>query len=358
MPSSTSNSEPMVETYERPVPVLRWGVAGALAVAMLLGAMAYWEMHWRKWGAQPTYRNSEGLWALQRKRINQGEGHKTVLIGSSRTLSNINLDVWEKVAGERPIQLALEGTSPLPVLEGLADDPDFKGRVVVGVSSLLFFSGFEFRHEVLEYYPKETPSQRFGQWLSMTLLEPYLAFYDQDFALFTVIKRQSWPKRAGIRADRDVRRLFTASRDRNMRMWEKVETDAAYQQLCKDIWKEFWDPPDMKIIPEIPKMRARQLDRAEAVAKKLKARGIPVVFVLHPVDGEFKHFELDIANKREDTWEPLLQRTGLPGLHYQDHPEMQGYWLPEWSHMSRADADRYTVAVYPLIQQKLEEGKK
>ena len=51
----------------------------------------------------------------------QGEGNKTVLIGSSRVLFDVQLPVWEKLAGERPIQLAIEGTSSVPVLEDLAE---------------------------------------------------------------------------------------------------------------------------------------------------------------------------------------------------------------------------------------------
>lgn len=245
------------------------------------------------------------------------------------------------------------------VMEGLADDPQFTGRLVVGVAPGLFFSGFAYRQEVLDYYPKETPSQRFSQWLSMKFLEPYLAFYDPDFALFTVLKRQPWPSRTGSRAgrERDVRKLFTMEADRNTRMWRKMETDPAYQQLQKDIWKEGWDPPNPQMIAMGPKLRAQQLDRAAAAVEKLRKRGIPVVFVLHPVDGEFYQAELKMGNPRADTWDVLLSRTGAPGIHFEDYPQLQGYWLPEWSHMSGAEQDRYTQALYPLVKQKLEEEK-
>ncbi|HUR37612.1 MAG TPA: hypothetical protein VM009_07325 [Terriglobales bacterium] len=353
MPSSTSNSDLLAPPVpERPVPPMQWrttAIVTALVLAVTLGA---WEWHWRQEGAQPTYRNSEGLWAIQRNRINKGEGDATVLVGSSRTLSNINLDIWEKLDGHRPIQLALEGTSPLTPLESLADDPDFHGRVIVGVTPLLFFSGFQYREDVLKYYPKETPAQRWGQKLSMTMLEPYFAFYDDDFALMTVLKRQQWPPRKGVTVKSDVRRLFTSSSDRNMRLWERMEKDVAYQNRAKEIWREFWTQPDPEMMSAMPKLMAKQLDRAEAAVKKLRAKGVKVVFVLHPVDGEFAAFELH-AMARPNTWEPLLQRTGAPGIHFQDYPQLQGYWLPEWSHMARADADRYTTALYPLIQEKL-----
>jgi hypothetical protein len=363
MHSSTSNSErftaaaPAVAPVkappvpERPLPQIHFGIAGVVAIlvtALLLGG---WEVYWRQQGSVPAYRNSEGLWAKQRRRIDNGEGNATVLIGSSRTLSNINLDVWEKLDGKRPIQLALEGTSPIRVMEDLAEDQNFRGRLIVGVSPMLFFSGFEYRKAVLDYYPKETPAQKWGQWLSEKGVEPYFAFYDPDFALFTILKRQPWPKRAGVDADLEVRKLFLSENDRNTHMWKRMEEDTAYQNLQKSIWAQNWKkPPDAEMIKHLLESREKQLQRAEAAATKLKNRGVEIIFVLHPVDGEFRERELT-AQPREATWEPLLQRTGARGIHFEDFPQLQGLNLPEWSHLSTEDAKRYTAALYQMIAQ-------
>lgn len=338
--------------YIRPVPEINFGVAGAVAVVVFLLAFGAWEFYWRSQGVQPTYRNTEGLWAIQRRRINNGEGNATVLAGSSRTLSNIPLQVWERLDGKRPIQLALEGTSPVRVLEGLAEDPDFTGRVIVGVTPILFFTGFEYRKDVLDYYPQETPSQRFGQALSMRVLDPYFAFYDPDFALFTILKRQNWPERAGVPKNSDVRRLFLVERDRNMRLWAKLETDREYQQLAKEIWAESWrTPPDPEQVKQMPQVIEKQIERAAAAVKKLKQRGVDVVFVLHPADGEFLEFESK-ALPRAATWERLLQRSEARGIHFQDYPELQGLYLPEWSHLAAKDAEVYAERLYRIIQEK------
>src|SRR5687767_12379859 len=115
-------AQPVPERDVPPQPWLRIGAFAALLFAALLGA---YEWHWRAFGREPGYRNSDGAWMEQRRRIDHGEGDATVVIGSSRVLFDIQLPVWERVAGERPIQLALEGTSPMPILEDLADDPRF-----------------------------------------------------------------------------------------------------------------------------------------------------------------------------------------------------------------------------------------
>lgn len=72
-------------------------------IACFALALAAWEYGWRAYGAVPGIVNSDGLWAMQRRRLAAGQGDATVLIGSSRTLSNVQLPVWERLAGRRPI---------------------------------------------------------------------------------------------------------------------------------------------------------------------------------------------------------------------------------------------------------------
>jgi hypothetical protein len=37
-----------------------------------------------------------------------------------------------------------------------------------------------------------------------------------------------------------------------------------------------------------------------------------------------------------------------------DHEELQGFWLPEWSHIAGSEADGYTKALYEVIQRERE----
>lgn len=259
----------------RPLPARPLGVAAWSGLLLMLLGLLAWEWHWRAFGASPGYRNSDGQWAEQRRRIDGDDGDATVLLGASRVLFDIDLDTWERVAGERPIQLAVEGTTPLPMLEDLADDPDFSGRVLVGVAPDVFFSGFAYRGEIRDYYQDQTPSQRFADWLSMSVLEPRVAYYgDADFAFFTVLERQPWPPRTGMPNFIEVRKLSMSERDRNTRMWWKVERDAEYRALCRQVWAQYFDVP----LPgfDTPEKRQagadEQIGRAAAAIAKLRAR--------------------------------------------------------------------------------------
>jgi hypothetical protein len=263
----------------------------------------------------------------------------------------VQLPVWERITGERPIQLGLEGTSPLPVLDDLADDPAFTGRVLVDATPDLFFSGYAYRGEAVRHYHARGPSQRIGHWLSKHLLETRLAFYDPDFALPVVLRRQAWPARPGVRGYAPVRKLMVMDADRNTRIWPRVEHDAAYRALAQQIWAQgFGGPLPGMDTPE--KKRAAieaQLKRAVAAVRKLEARGVQVVFVRPPSGGEYYAYE-EKHLPRAETWELLLARTGRPGVHFEDHASMRGLELPEWSHLTARDAERYTEALATEIE--------
>ena len=336
---------------ERDIPAQPWGRIALLALLGFVLLMAGWEMVWRDYGATPSYRNSNGEWARQRRRIDQGEGGKTVLTGSSRVMFDVQLPAWEKITGERPIQLAIEGTSPVPIVEDLAKDKNFTGRLLIGVAPDIFFTGFNYRGEVLPYYHKESPSQRGGNWLSMNFIEPYFAFDDPDFSLTTVVRRQAWPPRPGLHAPIRVRKLAVSEADRNTHMWRKVETDAEYRAMAQAIWASRFAklPPGLDTAEGRRKSVDEQIGKAAAAVATLRARGVPVLFVRMPSIGPYYAFE-EKNFARGETWDRLLVRTGAPGIHFMDHAQLQGYNLPEWSHLSASEATRFTLQFVPLVQ--------
>jgi len=89
-------------------------------------------------------------------------------------------------------------------------------------------------------------------------------------------------------------------------------------------------------------------DLAEMVKAEIEARGVKVLFVRMPSAGEYLAYE-NRQFPRAQTWNVLLAATGAPGIHFEDYRELQGYYLPEWSHMTRAEAERFTAALYRII---------
>ncbi|HEV3182331.1 MAG TPA: hypothetical protein VGY90_05920 [Steroidobacteraceae bacterium] len=333
----------------RPVAEQPWGKILLGVVALLAVLVGGWEWYWRDFGVKPSISNTYGLWAIQRRRIDAGEGDATVLLGASRMYFDVQLPVWERFDGRRPIQLSFEGTSPLAAVEDLAADPNFTGRILIAVEPDLFFSGYQYRSGAIRYARKESPSQRIGQWLSMHFIEPFFAFDDPDYALQTVLARQPWPERPGMESHLSVRKLAETEADRNTHLWSKVSEDLQYRELVRRIWRQDFQPSDDDPPPEeARRIEKEQIDRMANAVAQLRARGVKVLFVRMPSTGEYLAYE-NQQYPRARGWAALLAATGAPGIHFEDYPQLQGYYLPEWSHMTRAEGERFTAALYGII---------
>src|SRR5688572_19935090 len=70
-------AQPVPERDVPPQPWLRIVAFAALGFLVLLFA---WEWHWRAFRGGTGYKNSDGAWAEQRRRIDAGEGGATVLV--------------------------------------------------------------------------------------------------------------------------------------------------------------------------------------------------------------------------------------------------------------------------------------
>ena len=94
------------------------------------------------------------------------------------------------------------------------------------------------------------------------------------------------------------------------------------------------------------------LGNIKADLDKIEARGGRVIFVRCPSTGELREIEKSMW-PRVDFWNRLLTQTGVPGIYFEDYPELSGFTCPEWSHLSAADAVIFTDALIPIVQAKL-----
>lgn len=98
-------------------------------------------------------------------------------------------------------------------------------------------------------------------------------------------------------------------------------------------------------------IEARYRD-AKSCVDKLRARGGKIVFVRFPVSGPLKELE-DKNTPRAQTWDPLLQQTAVPGIYFEDFPELSSFECPEWSHLSAAESVEFTKRLVPHLRQAL-----
>jgi hypothetical protein len=356
MRSSTFDSDH--EVLRRIVPTQPWARVFLLVLLTEIICVASWESFWRAHYFVPDdYEDTPAMWQMQRERVTGGA---TVLIGSSRMWQDVDLTAWERVTGTRPIQLAIAGRNPRPVLRELAADPLFHGLVVCEVTPYLFFAAPE--TETADFMRRgrtQTLSQRASNRLDV-MFERWLAFIDNETRISTLWKRAAFPPRAGTFPVRAVPKGHVMRADRDTRMWARIEADADYRALFQRLWLFYAGGPQPSLeekppgpstaYPGIVAIIDKVSAQAAADIERIRARGGDVAFIRFPSSGPVYLSEAR-SFPRSLSWEPFLTKTRSAGVHFEDYTQLQGYRLPEWSHMAAGDSGRFTCALAPLVLQ-------
>jgi hypothetical protein len=356
-------SEIAPRDYERPIPALPWRGMTVIVVLVVIAAATAWEFYCRSIGYGPTLNDNEDLWTEARRRV---KPESIVIVGDSRAWFDLDLDELQKGLGKRPVQLAAGGSCAYPMLADLANDERFHGTIICSVVPRMFFAPpgsppMERSEKAVRRYHTQTLAQRASQYLAMPL-EEHIAFLKQEeLTLDDLLKRLPIPNRPGAIVPRRLPPYFQSEdRERRARMIEQCAQPGELQSRIQQIWLPlFTPPPPPTYIPQevfMEKMKKTKEDRfrdtTSAVAK-LRARGGKIVFVRLPLTGELKALE-DRITPRSDIWESLLKHTGVPGIYFEDYPELSSFNCPEWSHLSGGDSVEFTKRLVPHLRSALQ----
>lgn len=359
MPSSTSNSE-----FTRPIPAVAW--RGVLTAAVLLTAAATlgWDTWARRQGYYPSLNDTADLWATQRARV---EPDSLVIVGTSRALFDLDLDVLHEGLGARPIQLALAGSSPYPVLQDLANDESFRGTIILDIVPAMFLAPggppMEVSQKALGRHRDQTYAQLWSHHLGMAL-EQNLAFLKQeDLTLGQLLKRLPIPDRAQVRVGPKLPPWFyTVDGERRGRMVEAAAVvGSELNREVTSVWLPLFSvPPPPAFIP--PEKFGAMMQRAmeqrfadtTAAINKLRARGASVVFVRLPVQSPLLEREEQLVPLAAG-WERLVRENGVPAINFADHADLSSFDCPEWSHLSAPDSVEFTKRLVPHLRRALAE---
>jgi len=363
VPSSTSSSEPphgvvrregalpaglRLTASDRPgqaqpvptrdIPRQPWGrIALGVAVTLALGVSAL-EVNARRIGLHAgDIDNSEVEWVKERAR---SEGADVAIVGDSRILFDTNLDRFEKLTGERPVQLAIHGTSALTLLEDVAENRNFHGLLIVGLADTMFFQPFDgYGGYVRHRNDYKSPSGRIGIEIDH-VMQRRLAFLDSNYRLSVLAHRLDKDYRPGVEGPLDdIWKIQEVGERRQTWMWDRIERPGPLQAHARWAWKGFKEK-----FPFTPQLIASGQARAKKAVDAIRARGGEVVFVRPPSGPQLRVNEEAQVPKAKG-WDVLLRNTHSVGVHIDDLPaSVQGLTLPEFSHLTRKCAIVFTDA--------------
>lgn len=330
---------------------LKAGLFTLLSVALFI---AGWELYLRSKGVDIAFDDGAQLWSDKRARVYSPADKATVFIGSSRIKYDLDIHTWRKLTGEDAVQLAIEGSSPLSVLDDLAADEKFNGKLVIDVTEGLFFSSnqrnFFEPDKNLTYYKKQTPSERFSFKLN-TFLERHFVFLDRDnFSTNAFLNKLELQSRPGVFTMPIFPMEFGRTTfDRQAMMTDEFVADTNLHAKVTDIWKFF-----ASINTEPPASGARLdsfLVAIKAACDKIKARGGQILFVRTPSSGPYWMGEQK-GFPRDKYWDRILSFTGNPGIHFADYPSINRFICPEWSHLTPRDAVVFTKNFAEIMEKE------
>ncbi len=326
--------------------------AGFLAIILAVLAMASWEIHLRHQGNTIYYDDNEAMWAHYRGMVYEPSDESTVFIGSSRMKFDLDIPTWQAITGNHAIQLSNVGSDPVPYLMDLADDKNFKGNLVVGVTEEIFFSDFSpedvVKDKKINYFKKITPTQRFSFQVNH-ILESQFVFLDQDrYSINSMLDELPIPPRPGIFPEPDFPDDFgVVDFNRQSLMTPRFVADTSLQNRVKAIWiclgRAMAGPP-----PSPGKLDSF-LHVIKVATDKIKSRGGQILFIRNPSSGPMLQNEMK-GFSRTHYWDRLLAVTGCPGIFYADYPSLSHFVCPEWSHLKPADAVIYTKSLIGILQ--------
>ena len=329
----------------RDIPLQPWArLALFVAVAVTLLTTG-WEVEMRRQGLHAgDIDDSPQAWAEQRR---AGSTAAVAIVGDSRILFDTNLDRFRALTGIRPIQTAIVGTNARALLENYANDPKFKGLLIVGLADVGYFrpDGIGFGGAYMHAFEKNgKPAQVTGLWIDRWL-QQYFAFMDSDYRLSLMLPRFDHGLRSGADSPyEDVWKISETYADRQYAMWDRIESGGYLRDHARHAWGGFKGP---KVPPAII---AKVVARSAEAVRRIRARGGEVIFIRPPSAPELRVNE-DQRLPRSRGWDALLAGTHARGIHADDLPQAQNLVIPEWSHLSRRCATVFTDAyVRRLVQ--------
>jgi hypothetical protein len=328
--------------------------AGILTLVLVIIAVASWELYLRNKGFETSYYDDPALWVDKRDIVYEPAGKSTVFIGSSRIKFDLDIKTWEDITGDHAIQLACVGSTPLPVLEDLANDKNFKGKLVVDVTEGLFFSSNPmnmFRPvENLKFRKERTPAQRASFHINH-LLESQFVFLDKEWlSLNSKLDELHIPNRPGVFQFPQFANGFGRVKfNRQEYMTDDFVKDTIRVNQVRGIWKVLIGM--MKEPPPTGGKLDSIMTSIKLTVDKIKARGGQVLFVRTPSSGPFLMGE-NQGFPRQKYWDRLLAITNCPGIHFTDYPVIANFVCPEFSHLSQPDGIVFTKEFIRILNQE------
>ncbi len=311
-----------------------------LAAAVLAATLAAgWDLFWRHRGFVPSVVDDVNVWSIWRRRADE-DGRVVALAGSSRFLMGLNLQTLRARLPDRNIvQLSINGGSPLSVLQDLADDARFRGRVICEVLPHMTYTSTRWsqpwgggqnlpwsqRVEAPLRVYLSTKTNLFLPDLSLTNVGRQLAKY----------RRLPAPGFLSFDRDRQGRMNFAPIAPAELaRMREYMR--ASYAAAG---------------IPLLGAAFERRVAEIRSLAERIRERGGQVLFIRMISSTPVR--EVESARFPDAAyWDIFRRNVGFPCFDCAAEPALNRFTCVEGVHLDQSDAPAFTAALADALERQ------
>lgn len=313
----------------------------------------------RMLGNMPGVRDDTALWGLARSRANNPDA--LVLIGDSRMQLDIDVGKLSALSGKPVIQLAIDGQTYAPVLQDLADDPRFRGTVLVAANNTPPPAGQGEREAEarIAHWHRNMDGQQaplIAAWLGLEL-QGVSGWFASDLPRQEIFRRIM----AGTKSSNYLVTLPDRSRRADYGP-PPLQAQFYVRRVLRNYGKPFDDHGirdmagfDARIEALLAQEKPRQLPGFEqrvaqigAWVNRIRARGGQVVFIALPRSGMVRRIE-DVRFPRAIYWDRFVAGIGGTAIYFADEPALAAYRPPDGSHLDQKQIGPFTEDLYAAL---------
>jgi hypothetical protein len=322
---------------------VKWPPAWALALVLLVSAVGSWEMLLRFAGLGPEFIDNRALWVSTRHRLNSYGSNAIAILGASRVQRAIDPETLARELGGPVAQLAVEGTSAIPLLEDLAVDPRFSGTVLFSISPAFSFnrklSKLDKGNQAdwVAYYRSQSRSRRLEYDLRLAI-QGLFAFRSPDAAVTRVLPKLLTQ---GKLPPTDYKITFA---DRSVSIdYSKFRRQANPQRIV-DMYLENTEAYEADEFSDLIAYVSRLVDI-------LNAKNCRVIFLRLPSGDIVRDLEREMF-PHDRFWGYMERNIDAEFIHFEDYSQLSGYLSVDGSHVASEKSAAFTRALAGIIRDR------
>lgn len=287
--------------------------------------------------------NDEDLWALEREKIDDLTSKDIVLLGASRMQGNIDIPTLKEELGGKVIQLAFAGKgSSLPMFKDIVQTTGFHGLIIVDEVQMTLSDTITQGNGIIKHYHDAFSFDRKLNKLISVYLQERLLFLNpnSNSALLwgTLLSSKRLPPPTFT--------LNLKSRQQD-NYFNLTDINYLYKYRMDEVSKR---------VQNAPMDSSQWLNKIQSWKpwiNRFRQKGGRIVFVHMPFPLERWSLE-NSWMPRNKYWDKAMSILKVPSLHFADYPQLQGFVIPDTSHLDEKSKRSFTHNLSNLISEALD----